>query len=217
MRSATVAAAILAAASRECPATSFPTPDRADFDISHSLVRVDPLRPSLISWLPGLLYLTLSLPETHMALSNERRARYRDAAEGLTKTCVKMYSTPSGLASETMTVGLDLSKSHDGEYNLRPEVVEALFYESRLADSTDVRESARQSAWEIFLAIEEHCKTEYGYAGLARPGEPLSEGESAFVKTDRQHSFLLAETFKYELTASCLSICIDVHAKHALA
>jgi hypothetical protein len=107
-----------------------------------------------------------------------------------------MYNTPSSLSSEVMTVGVTGSVVHEGEYNLRPEVVEALFYESRLAGSADVRAKARQTAWDIFTAIDGWCRTEFGFAGLARPGVPLTANETVFAKTDVQHSFLLAETFK---------------------
>jgi Glycosyl hydrolase family 47 len=75
-----------------------------------------------------------------------------------------------------------------GEYNLRPEFVEALFYESWLAPSAGVRQAARERAWEIFEAIERHCHAPHSFAAIANPDEPVVDGrEPAFVHAELPH------------------------------
>jgi hypothetical protein len=94
----------------------------------------------------GLIYMSLQLTEADgpPELSEPRRA------ERLSTACSQMYNTTSGLCGEKLVVRRDAQLERVGEYNLRPEVVEALLYESRLAPSASVRQ-ARASARGRFL------------------------------------------------------------------
>lgn len=51
-------------------------------------------------------------------------------------------------------------------------------------------ERFRDMAWEAAQAIEQYCKAEYGYAGLA------NAGSSRPTQDNLQRSFFLAETLK---------------------
>ena len=51
----------------------------------------------------------------------------------------------------------------DARYRLRPEYVESLFYAYRITGL----QCYRDWAWDAFLAIQEHCRTEWGFAGVA--------------------------------------------------
>jgi hypothetical protein len=152
-------------------------------------------------YLPGLIYMSLGvpMPEGRPPLSDERRAVLTATARGLTETCSRLYDTASGLSGEVIKVQSTGGLAREGEYNLRPEVVEALFYESRLSPSAAVRKGARDKAWQIFQAIERHCRTPLGYAAILNPNaEPDPDGVAPlFVKQDRMPTFLIAETFKY--------------------
>lgn len=126
-------------------------------------------------------------------LSSERRAEILKTARGLTESCINMYNTSSGLSGENIRVFSDGRISFEGQYILRPEVVEALFYESRLAPEPAVRARAQDEAWKIFQAIEEHSKTEFGYSTIRNPNAPIGSLE----KADGMPSFFIAETLKY--------------------
>lgn len=146
-------------------------------------------------FIPGLLYMSAGLdpPSSRGPLSPERRDKLLRAASGLTKSCVNLYNTTTGLSGENVRFNSDGSYIFQGEYNLRPEVVEALFYESRLAPDPAVRARAQDMAWKIFQAMEEHSKTPFGYATIRNPNGDLG----AMEKQDNMPSFLIAETFKY--------------------
>lgn len=152
-------------------------------------------------YLPGLLYLTVHIAPPRGepgCLSTERERAYLSTARGLTEACSRMYDTPSGLSGEATRIVSADKIFHVGEYNLRPEVVEALFYESRLAPEQGVRQRARERAWKIFEAIEKHSKTQHGYAAIANPAdEKALSSADGFVQRNSQPSFLIAETFKY--------------------
>lgn len=134
-------------------------------------------------FLPGALILGLD----ELDDPQERKAWER-LAENLAETCYKMYSkSPSGLSGESIRLGKNDMWHQSGGYHLRPEAVEAFFYMWRHTKD----EKYRSWAWEVFEAIEKHCKTPYGYAVIknARSRYPQKE--------DHMHSFLIAETFKY--------------------
>ncbi|KAG6335737.1 hypothetical protein ID866_3361 [Astraeus odoratus] len=73
------------------------------------------------------------------------------------------------------------------DYLLRPEVVETTY----LMWLTTGDELWKERGWEIFQAIEKHCRTDYGFASVR--GVELNEPE----KIDEMPSFFLAETLKY--------------------
>jgi mannosyl-oligosaccharide alpha-1,2-mannosidase len=75
----------------------------------------------------------------------------------------------------------------DPRYKLRPEYAESLFYAFR----TTGEKRYRDWAWDVFLALEAHCKTTFGYAGLQDVMNPKSD------KIDHTESYFAAETLKY--------------------
>ncbi|KAF2077593.1 hypothetical protein CYY_001133 [Polysphondylium violaceum] len=120
--------------------------------------------------------------------------KYMKVAEKVTETCAKSYfATPSGLGPEvaafdreTGEIIFNGSNQSVPGYFLRPEAVESIFILYRLTGDVKYQEWA----WKIFEAIEKHCKTEGGYAGLKSVSIPD-------LKDDLQQSFFMAETLKY--------------------
>ncbi len=106
-------------------------------------------------------------------------------------TCREMYhSTASGIAPEYVEfpVGGGMVVSSQAPfYILRPETAESLFILNQLTGDPIYREWA----WEIWQAIDEHCKTRHGY-GAYRDVRSANAGTD-----DRMESFFLAETVKY--------------------
>jgi mannosyl-oligosaccharide alpha-1,2-mannosidase len=78
----------------------------------------------------------------------------------------------------------------DPGYRLRPEYVESLFYAWRVTAD----EKYREWAWDAFQAMEKHCKTAFGYAGL-KDVMVTESGEGNW--RDESESFWVAETLKY--------------------
>ena len=72
-------------------------------------------------------------------------------------------------------------------YILRPETAESLFILNQLTGDPIYREWA----WEIWQAIDRHCRAPHGYGALRNvnmPGQGID---------DRMESFFTAETIKY--------------------
>eukprot|EP00761_Pharyngomonas_kirbyi_P012292 gb/GECH01012319.1/.p1 GENE.gb/GECH01012319.1/~~gb/GECH01012319.1/.p1 ORF type:complete len:627 (+),score=170.18 gb/GECH01012319.1/:1-1881(+) len=112
-------------------------------------------------------------------------------AEDLAYTCYQMYqSTKSKLSAEY--VKFDNSRGmHLGPhryYILRPETVESFFVLWRLTKNPKYRDWG----WDVFQAIEDHCKVPSGgYSGVRDVDRvPVN-------LDDYQQSFFLAETLKY--------------------
>lgn len=72
-------------------------------------------------------------------------------------------------------------------YLLRPEAVESMYILWRLTG----QEKWQDRGWEIFQAIENHTRTEYGYSSVS-----MLDSIPAHHK-DEMPSFFLAETLKY--------------------
>ncbi|KAJ7212097.1 glycoside hydrolase [Mycena pura] len=73
-------------------------------------------------------------------------------------------------------------------YMLRPETIESLFLAYRLTGD----EKYRNWAWDIFQAIEQHCRVDTGgYATVINVDEVPSR------KEDKMETFMLSETLKY--------------------
>jgi len=100
-----------------------------------------------------------------------------------------MYArSKSGLSPEYVKFDDARQDFADGNapyYILRPETVETFFILHHLTRDPVYREWG----WEIFQAIEEHCKTEAGYAAI--------RDVHTMEQDDRMESFFLAETLKY--------------------
>mmetsp|Transcript_2149 Transcript_2149/g.7836 ORF Transcript_2149/g.7836 Transcript_2149/m.7836 type:complete len:587 (-) Transcript_2149:2011-3771(-) len=118
-----------------------------------------------------------------------KKERDVEAGLAITETCRETYKrSASGLGPETFifTEGQDFVPGVK-DYLLRPETVESLFYAWRYTHD----QKYRDWGWEIFEAIEKHCKTPYGYCSVRNVASPTP------LKADEMHSFYLAETLKY--------------------
>ncbi|KAF2138043.1 glycoside hydrolase family 47 protein [Aplosporella prunicola CBS 121167] len=80
----------------------------------------------------------------------------------------------------------------DPSFRLRPEYVESLFYAWRITG----QKRYRDWAWDAFLAMEKHCKTDFGYAAL-QDVMAGGEGKRRVKHLDESESFWAAETLKY--------------------
>lgn len=112
-------------------------------------------------------------------------------AKSLLEGCRHVYSsTPTGLAPELWSWDISQTTSSmqrrnqtffpqtaqqveqlaehgfwvvDPRYRLRPEYVESLFYAYRITGE----ERYRDWAWQAFVAMQDHCSTEWSFAGVA--------------------------------------------------
>ncbi|KAJ7623033.1 glycoside hydrolase [Mycena polygramma] len=123
----------------------------------------------------------------------------------LIETCVDTYRTASGLAPEIVHFRetIDGGKGdwfikdarapgeppvYDARYILRPETVESLFIAWRLTGHPKYR----AHGWDIFQAIEKHCRVPSGgYASV------LNVEEVPVTWEDKMETFLMSETLKY--------------------
>jgi mannosyl-oligosaccharide alpha-1,2-mannosidase len=119
------------------------------------------------------------------------RERDLQSAKALAYTCYQMYARqPTGISPEYVEfrAGHDLQvPARAAFYILRPEVAESLFIMHQLTGNPIYREWA----WNMFQAIEKHCKTTYGYGHHPDVRNPNAQAE------DHMESFFLAETLKY--------------------
>ncbi|KAG9019607.1 mannosyl-oligosaccharide alpha-1,2-mannosidase [Tulasnella sp. 427] len=131
--------------------------------------------------------------------------------EELIKTCMETHKTKTGLSPEIAMFRTPSDpewvvqnapadwyikglKGHkpplDARYILRPETVESLFIAYRLTGD----QRYRDWGWEIFQAIEKHCKVPTGgYSGVVHVDVPPEEVEL----DDRMETFMMSETLKY--------------------
>ncbi|KAI0640197.1 glycoside hydrolase [Trametes polyzona] len=146
-------------------------------------------------------------PHTHHL---DRRG-LRDWKTGveLIETCMRTHETATGLSPEIVhfripSDGLSGSNMpndwyikgakpgrrppYDARYILRPETIESLFIAYRLTGD----QRYRDYGWQIFQAIEKHCKIETGgYASILNVDKVPVEHE------DKMETFLMSETLKY--------------------
>ncbi|KAJ6508768.1 glycoside hydrolase [Mycena sanguinolenta] len=159
----------------------------------------------------GALVHPVSVPPKPEELSE---AGQRDWKTGisLVKTCMDTHNTATGLAPEIVHFRIasdgmghdsmfpddwyikgahvrpDELPPYDSRYMLRPETIESLFLAFRLTGN----EKYRNWAWQIFQAIEQHCRVESGgYATIINVDEVPSR------KEDKMETFMLSETLKY--------------------
>ena len=112
-----------------------------------------------------------------------------------------MYkSMPTGLAPEYVTFTDDKGMAaggRDRQYQLRPEAIEAFYVLYSITKDPiylwqcDVGMRRREWGYDVFMAIEKHCKTAYGYGEYE---DVLVEGKTPL---DKMESFFPAETLKY--------------------
>ena len=120
----------------------------------------------------------------------------------LTDSCYRTYTaTATGIGPEmfswsSSTVPQDQAaffQQHgfhvlDKSYDLRPEVLESIYYAYRL--TTD--EKYQDMAWDAFVAINSTARSNYGYSAITDVTIP-----GGGQKSDMQESFLFAELMKY--------------------
>merc|ERR1712137_181670 len=114
----------------------------------------------------------------------------------LTNTCHESYiRTATKIGPEAFEfITEEFQPVSNGKYYiLRPEVVESYFVLWRTTKDPKYRDWA----WSAFQAIETHCRTSAGYAGLR------DVTSSNPQKDDTQQSFFLAETLKYLYLIFC--------------
>ncbi|KAF9787128.1 glycoside hydrolase [Thelephora terrestris] len=176
-----------------------------------------PKQDHLVCFFPGLLMLgaamtapvaNVSTPPRFHELSEHGRKDWL-AGVRLLETCMKTHDTQTGLPPEIVhfriaSDGIDDSLTphdwyikgaapgepppYDARYALRPEAIESLFIAFRLTGD----ERFRKHGWDIFQAIEAHCRVETGgYAGL------LNVDASPITRLDEMETFFLSETLKY--------------------
>jgi mannosyl-oligosaccharide alpha-1,2-mannosidase len=82
-------------------------------------------------------------------------------------------------------------QAYDTRYLLRPETLESLFVLYRITGETKYQEYG----WDIFQAIEKHCKTPSAFASVKNIY--AARKKASFNQIDSMETFLFAETFKY--------------------
>ena len=85
---------------------------------------------------------------------------------------------------------------------LRPETVETFFVLHQITSDPVYREWG----WEVFLALEQFCKTEYAYGSLKDVNRETLD--------DKMESFVLAETLKYLYLLQDPDSDVDILNKH---
>ncbi|KAJ7761488.1 glycoside hydrolase [Mycena maculata] len=148
----------------------------------------------------GALVQPVSVPPKPEELTEAGKRDWKTGVS-LIKTCMDTHSTVTGLAPEIAHfriasdgMGHDPNikpgelPPYDSRYMLRPETIESLFLAFRLTG----HEKYRIWAWEIFSAIERHCRVESGgYATIINVDEVPSR------KEDKMETFMMSETLKY--------------------
>ncbi|KAI0694435.1 glycoside hydrolase [Cytidiella melzeri] len=179
---------------------------------------VVPKQDHLVCFLGGSLMLgavttgavvhSVSIPPMAEELSESARRDWMSGLE-LIETCMLTHDTATGLSPEIayFTHPLDRidaalapkgwyikglkpggQSPYDARYILRPETVESLFIAYRLTGDNRYREYG----WDIFQAIEKHCRVQSGgYAGI------LNVEEIPVTQEDKMETFLMSETLKY--------------------
>lgn len=120
------------------------------------------------------------------------RERHALLGARFTATCHESYDrTETRLGPESFRfsdqVEARASRLNEKYYILRPEVVESYFVLFRTTKDPKYREWA----WQVVLALEQHCRVDNGFSGLKNVYDARG------VKDDVQQSFLFAELFKY--------------------
>ncbi|KAJ7597859.1 glycoside hydrolase [Mycena floridula] len=155
----------------------------------------------------------VSIPPNKKELSISGNRDWKSGVE-LVRTCMATHDTATGLAPEIAHFRIESDNieqlraderktpqdwyikgalpgsppPYDARYILRPETVESLFIAYRLTGSPLYRDRG----WEIFKAIEKHCRVETGgYASV------LNVDEIPVQQEDKMETFLLSETLKY--------------------
>ncbi|KAK2785148.1 hypothetical protein FQN53_007890 [Emmonsiellopsis sp. PD_33] len=174
----------------------------AHMDIAHKLVDgcVWAYRSTPTNLMPEVFHMVACEPQGQPCSWDEDR--YNDAviaahpssttdnpadipdAEDLAAAIIETERLPGGISSV-----------RDRRYILRPEAIESVFILYRITGRADLLETA----WEMFVAIEEASRTEFANAGVedVTVGGGDGDEDEKVQLTDRMESFWLAETLKY--------------------
>ncbi|KAE9549711.1 hypothetical protein FO519_007075 [Halicephalobus sp. NKZ332] len=140
----------------------------------------------LACFCPGMFAL-----ESQNEKNEERKKKLMQLAEDLANTCHESYNRSESKIGPEMFYFNDrddaTSLRSENGYILRPEVLEGFFYLWRLTGN----QKYKDWVWEGISAMDKHCRTGAGFAGLKNVYNP-SQGFD-----DTQQSFFLAETLKY--------------------
>jgi len=138
-------------------------------------------------------------------LDGPRAQRDLKTGKALAYTCYQMYARQkTGIGPEVASFNKDKLGVRQGQYILRPEVVESFFILNKLTGDPTYREWG----WEAFQAIERFCRTEAAYGGLENVNHPNA------APTDKMESFFLAETLKYLFLLQDPDTEIDILNRH---
>jgi mannosyl-oligosaccharide alpha-1,2-mannosidase len=77
----------------------------------------------------------------------------------------------------------------DPRYRLRPEYVESLFYAYRITGE----ERYRDWAWQAFVAMQDHCRTEWTFAGVA---DVMDERKNLVVDDEDYDNVIFKKTIQ---------------------
>ncbi|KAF8609494.1 glycoside hydrolase [Ceratobasidium sp. AG-I] len=178
--------------------------------------RLVPKQDHLVCFLGGSLLLgvtdggRMKVPPDTSKFNERERADWTMGVK-LIEGCMATHETTTGLAPEIAhfrtrhdppmvssqapldwyikgTSNSENDMSYDARYILRPETVESLFLAHRLTGDAKYR----RWGWNIFQAIEKHCKVPSGgYASV------MNVDKLPVRWDDKQETFLLSETLKY--------------------
>eukprot|EP01064_Diplonema_japonicum_P002920 TRINITY_DN1189_c0_g1_i4.p1 TRINITY_DN1189_c0_g1~~TRINITY_DN1189_c0_g1_i4.p1 ORF type:complete len:587 (+),score=165.97 TRINITY_DN1189_c0_g1_i4:50-1810(+) len=142
----------------------------------------------LSCFVPGMLALgSQYLNDSDMA------KKHLQAAESIAEFCVHLYlDTATGLSPDVVSMRSGKKNVVKGNYGLRPETIESLFYLWRVTR----KEVYREWGWKIYQSIERNCK-------VCPACEMSGYSEVADVKaakprhTGHMDTFFTGETLKY--------------------
>jgi len=162
----------------------------------------------------GAAVLPVSIPPRQSEFMDHGKKDWKTGVE-LVRSCVDTHDTKTGLSPEIVHFRIPSDAGvmdtfhsssgapadwyikgarpgepapYDARYILRPETVESLFLAFRLTGDNRYRDWG----WDIFQAIEKHCKVQTGgYASIINVDEVPAEQE------DKMETFLMSETLKY--------------------
>lgn len=130
------------------------------FDKRHN--NSQPVVEQSMCYLPAVFHLAAM----HKNISPLREDQWKDAAEGITRSCMNMYREfPAGLGGESARYNGKIWVTK-GAYRLQADLIEALFYMWRSTGD----EMYRNEAWATFMSINRECRLSNGaYTVLEEP------------------------------------------------
>ena len=157
----------------------------------------------LACFVPGMIALGIIVDKINEKKTDDEspenelfHQKWLEISENLAQSCHLGYNqSRTGIAPDTLsfTGRGDGKASANGEKSLiRPESIESWFYLWRLTGD----EKYREWAWDYAKGIEKWAKSDVGYSGLKNVNF-VDENEKLGNMDGEQHTFILAETFKY--------------------